>query len=144
MYCNHGKKSIYSLIAEAVTMAVVSSQVRGHSLCSRVLLKPVVLQQLHQGWSQLVRAPRHHCAPKCMGTLWFGTTWLGDSFSRDRSNENIPPHQSTSVNAKGDWWPVLNKCITSPLTHTLGKTVSLHEVLGVVKIRYQETQIPCS
>lgn len=142
MYCNHGKKSIYSLIAEAVTMVVVSSQVRGHLLSSQVLLKPMVLQQLHQWWSQLVRAPRHHCAPT--GTLWFGTTWLERTSAGTDLMKMFLPTKSTSVKAKGHWWSVLNKCITSPLTHTLRKTVALYEVLGVVKIRCQETQIPYS
>ena len=29
----------------------------------------------------------------CVGTLWFCTTWLGHSLSRDGSHENVPPHQ---------------------------------------------------
>lgn len=92
MYCNHGKKSIYSLIAEAVTMAVVSSQVRGHTL------QPSPAEAngattTTSGEVSLSEPQDTTVLPSCVGTLWFGTTWLGDSFSRDRSNENVPPHQ---------------------------------------------------
>lgn len=125
-------------------MVVVSSQVRGHLLSSRVLLKPMVLQQLHQWWSQLVRAPRQHRAPKLHRHALVWHHLVRRQLRQRHLMKMFLPTKSTSVNAKGHWWSVLNKCVTSPLTHTLRKAVALYEVLGVAKIRCQEAQIPCS
>lgn len=125
-------------------MVVVSSQVRGHLLSSHVLLKPMVLQQLHQWWGQLVRAPRQHCAPKLHRHALVWHHLVRRQLQQTDLMKMFLPTKSMLGNVKGHWWSVLNKCVTSPLTHTLRKAVALYEVLGAAKIRCPEAQIPCS
>lgn len=74
----------------------------------------------------------------CVGTPWLCTTCLGDSLSRDGSNENVPPHQKqASEHKRALMIGIEQTCHQPPESHT-------KEVLGVAEISWQEARIPCS